>query len=422
MTSPDRPRNTRRGRPVRNRILGLRRVRAGDLLENPRNWRRHPAHQRSALRALLAEIGYADALIAREEEDGRLVLLDGHLRRSLDPDQDVPVLVTDLTEEEGDKLLATLDPLTALAVPDPERLAELLEGVRAGSAAVKDLLDRVARSARLPVLRGLTDPEVIPALPARPRSRPGDVWELGAHRVACGDATDTTLIESLAPGESADLLWTDPPYGVDYVGKTKKALRLANDGAAGLGSLLRAAFASADAVLRPGAAVYVAHPAGAQSVEFAQAFLEQGWRLRQSLVWVKDAMVLGHADYHYRHEPILYGNKPGPGRWGRGQQGWYGGNAETSVLEIPRPKASRDHPTAKPVGLVRRCLQNSSERGQSVLDPFLGSGATLIACEELGRRCLGVEIDPRYTDVAVSRWERFTGRRANRTTRRRHAS
>jgi DNA modification methylase len=422
MTSPDRPRNTRRGPPVRNRIVGLRRVRAGDLLENPRNWRRHPAHQRSALRALLAEIGYADALIAREEEDGRLVLLDGHLRRSLDPDQEVPVLITDLTEEEGDKLLATLDPLAALAVPDPERLVELLEGVRAGSAAVKDLLDRVARSARLPVLRGLTDPEDIPALPARPRSRPGDVWELGAHRVACGDATDPTLLQSLARGEEADLLWTDPPYGVDYVGKSPRALRLANDGRAGIGSLLRAAFASADAILRAGAAVYVAHPAGAQSVEFAQAFLEQGWRLRQTLVWVKDAMVLGHADYHYRHEPILYGNKPGPGRWGRGQQGWYGGNAETSVLEIPRPKASRDHPTAKPVGLVRRCLQNSSERGQSVLDPFLGSGATLIACEELGRRCLGVEIDPRYTDVAVSRWERFTGRRANRTTRRRHAS
>jgi DNA modification methylase len=128
-------------------------------------------------------------------------------------------------------------------------------------------------------------------------------------------------------------------------------------------------------------------------------------------------MVLGHADYHHRHEPILYGHAPAEGRWGRGAAGWYGGHAEASVLEVPRPKASPEHPTAKPVELVRRMIANSSAPKDVVLDPFLGSGSTLIAADQLGRRCFGVEIDPRYTDVAVRRWERFTGRKATRARR-----
>ncbi len=202
--------------------------------------------------------------------------------------------------------------------------------------------------------------------------------------------------------------------GVDYTGKTQRALRIANDDRDGLPSLLSRSFAAADAVLCPGAAIYICHPAGSLSVTFASAFLEVGWELRQSLVWVKDAMVLGHGDYHYRHEPILYGSKPGAGRWGRGHQGWFGGNAETSVLEIPRPRASREHPTAKPVELVRRLVRNSSTEDDAILDPFLGSGTTLIASEELRRRCFGIELDPAYVDVAIARWEAFTGTKARR--------
>jgi DNA modification methylase len=131
-------------------------------------------------------------------------------------------------------------------------------------------------------------------------------------------------------------------------------------------------------------------------------------------VWRKDSIVLGHADYHYAHELIAYGNKPTDGRWGRGSAGWYGGNAETTVLEVRRPKASREHPTAKPVDLVATFVRNSSAPGDVVLDPFLGSASTLMACEQLGRRCFGVELDPGYVDAAVQRWEAFTGRRARR--------
>ncbi len=404
----------RRSRPrIRDRVVDLRRVRAGELVPNPRNWRRHPERQRSALRGLLRQIGYADALIAREQ-DGALVLIDGHLRQSLDPEQVVPVLVLDLSEEEADTLLATLDPLSAMALPDPGPLAELLERVHASAAAVTELLDSLARSAGLPSGRGLVDPEEIPPVPEEPRCQPGDLWLLGEHRLLCGDARSPKDLARLTAGEPAQALWTDPPYGVSYRGKTPQALRIVGDEATGLEELLRSSFGAIDQVLAPGAALYVMHPAGPASIGFALAFVQAEWRLRQSLVWVKDRMVLGHGDYHYRHEPILYGYKAGAGRRGRGDAGWHGDNRQDSVLEVPRPAASRDHPTAKPVALIERCLANSTAQTDRVLDPFAGSGSTLIACERLGRRAYLLELDPAYADVIVARWEQFTGERASR--------
>ena len=179
--------------------------------------------------------------------------------------------------------------------------------------------------------------------------------------------------------------------------------------------LLAGAFAALDAVLKPGAAIYVAHPAGALSLTFAETFVGQNWRLHQTLVWVKDSLVPGHSDYQYRHEPILFGYKPGSaGRRGRGARGWYGDNSQTSVFEIPRPKVNADHPTSKPVALVEAMVRNSSRTGEIVWDGFLGSGSTLIACEQLGRRCFGMDLDPRYVDVAVRRWEQVTGKQAER--------
>lgn len=404
--------NARR-RGVRDRVVELVRVRAGELVAHPGNWRRHPERQRAALRGILREIGYADALLARREGES-FVLIDGHLRKSLDPEQVVPVLVLDVSAEEAETLLATLDPLAALAEADPEPLARLLERVESSNQAVRDLLEGLARGAGLPLMRGLVDPEAIPAPPARPQTKPGDLWALGEHRLLCGDATKRADLGRLVGGEPAEMLWTDPPYGVAYRGKTPRALRIENDDADGVDALLESAFAAIDAALSPGAALYVAHPAGPLSATFGARFLAQGWRYHQTLVWVKDRMVLGHADYHFRHESLLYGRKPGAGRWGRGHRGWHGGNGQDSVFEIPRPAASREHPTAKPVELVRRCVANSSRVRAHVLDPFAGSGPTLIACEELGRRARLVELDPVYCDVIVRRWEAFTGRSAAR--------
>lgn len=395
------------GPGIRDRVVELVRVPAGQLVANPRNWRRHPRAQRAALRGLLDQVGYADALLARRE-GGKLVLIDGHLRKSLDPDQVVPVLVLDVDEREADLLLATLDPLTALATPEPQALAELLATVETSSAEVASFLASLAKGAGLglPQLKG--DPDEVPDR-VDAVTKPGDLWILGNHRLLCADATDPGAVAKLMDGMKATVLWTDPPYGVDYVGKTPAGLRIAGDRPGGVAELLRGAFTAARTALVPGAAIYCCHPAGREALTFLEAFVAQGWGLSQGLVWVKDSMVLGHADYHYRHEPIVYGHAPGEGQRGRGGAGWHRGNAEDSVIEVPRPKASRDHSTMKPVELIRRCLANSSGSGDAVLDPFTGSGSTLVACQMLGRRGFGIDLDPQYCDVAVRRFAGLTG-------------
>jgi DNA modification methylase len=362
----------------------LRRVPASELLAHPKNWRRHPQAQAVALRSVLEEVGVADACLARE---------------------------TAVTEQEAETLLATLDPLAGMAVPDEQALRALL-----GSAVVPGEVLRAHIESLLPAAppTGRCDPDAVAARPRKTTVARGQVWALGGHRLLCGDATSSEDLAKLTGERKADVLWTDPPYGVAYVGKTRDRLTLSNDHPEGLDDLLEGAFGAIDGVLRPGAALYVAHPAGAASLIFGQRFLAAGWRLHQSLVWVKDRMVLGHADYHYRHEPILYGYKPGPGRWGRGHQGWHGGNDQDSVLSVPRPAASREHPTAKPVELITRCLSNSTAPGDVVLDPFAGSGSTLIAAHRLGRTARLVEIDPVYCQVILDRWKAFTGHRAVR--------
>ena len=305
---------------------------------------------------------------------------------------------------------------------EEDELASLLEGLKADGSdldllgfderELQQLLDRLGTDG------GLTAPDDLPELPEEPVTQPGDLWLLGDHRVLCGDATDPHDVSFVMNGDLASCAWTDPPYGVHYEGGTEKKLTIRNDDRDGLDALLGDAFAVMDEVLAPGAAIYLAHPAGANAKLFIDRFLGRGWRLHQTLVWVKSRLVLGHSDYHYRHEPILFGYKAGyEGRRGRGARGWYGDNTASSVFEFDTPARNADHPTAKPVGLVDAMLRNSSRSGEVVLDPFLGSGSTLIACEELGRRCFGLDLDQRYVDVAVRRWEAFTGKQAERVER-----
>jgi DNA modification methylase len=272
---------------------------------------------------------------------------------------------------------------------------------------LQQLLDRLEP----PVL---ADPDTVPPLPEEPVTQPGDLWLLGDHRVSCADSTDPDSIARVMGGATASCVWTDPPYGVEYMGGTEKKLTIKNDTAEGLDELLAGAFAAIDTVLADGAAIYIAHPTGPLSMTFMKNFVARGWRFHQSLVWVKDSLVPGHSDYQMRHEGVLFGYKPAHGRRGRGARGWYGDNSATSVFEVPRPKASPDHPTSKPVDLIAPMLRNSSRTGEIVLDPFLGSGSTLVAAQQLGRRCFGADLDPRYCDVAVQRWERVTGKTARR--------
>ena len=234
----------------------------------------------------------------------------------------------------------------------------------------------------------------------------GQLWQIGRHRLLCGDATSADDVGRLMGDELAEVLWTDPPYGVSYVGKTRDALVIENDGAEGLPALLRDALSAVDTVMAASARFYAAAPPGPRGTDFRIAIKEKGWKLHQCLVWVKSSMVLGHSDYHYRHEDVLYGYKPGPGRAGRGDHEgsrWYGDHAQTTVLEFDKPARNTEHPTMKPVPLINHCLANSARRGDVVLDIFNGSGSTLAACEGRGLQGRGCEIDPRYVAVTLER-------------------
>lgn len=256
----------------------------------------------------------------------------------------------------------------------------------------------------------LADPDNVPDAPSEPVSKPGDLWLLGKHRILCGDSTDVAAVGAMLAGDRADCMWTDPPYGVDYEGKTKDALTIRNDGAADLPELLAGAFAVATAALKPGVAVYVAHPPGPNSLVFAAAINDAGWSLRQQLIWDKGVMVLGHSDYHYRHEPIWMAyTDGGQGRRGRGGDNWHGDNSQISVFQIPKPPRSEQHPTMKPVELITAMLGNSCPRGGLVYEPFGGSGSTLIAVHQLGMRAAVVELDARYVDVICRRYQEAVG-------------
>lgn len=236
----------------------------------------------------------------------------------------------------------------------------------------------------------------------------GDLFRLGRHRLLCGDSTSAEDVGRLMDGEKADLLLTDPPYGVSYVGKTKDALTIENDALTeeGLEGLIRGAFSIAETNCRPGAYWYATVPAGPLHLLFADDWKARGI-LRQIMVWVKDSMVLGHSEYHYQHEPILFG-------WMPGERYKNPDRTRTTVWECPRPKASREHPTMKPVALWARAIQDGSREADLVFDPFLGSGTTLVACEQLGRTCYGMEISPQYCQVIIDRWEKLTGQTAEK--------
>ena len=402
---------------IRDRIKELRRVRAQDLLPNPKNWRRHPQAQADALRALLGEIGYADALLARELPDSQLMLIDGHLRAETTPDNEVPVLVLDVNEEEADKLLMTLDPLAVMAEADSERIKTLLATVRTDDEAVLQLMRRTAGERLWAVLHPQelneadVSPERIDELRRKWNTAPGQRWHIERHRLFCGDCTDNIYIAALWSGEGARarLIWTDPPYGVSYaeknciLNKSDRGNRIqrpiTNDhvseteAAARFGNGL----AVASRYCAPGVNVYASVPSGRSLAGFINAFEAAGVAFKSTLVWVKNHFVLGMSDYHFRHELILYGWLP------NGTHLWNGGRSQDSVFEVDRPQVSDLHPTTKPIELIARMIANSSRPGDLVYDPFCGSGSTIVAAHQLGRIGYGCEIDPGYLAVSLER-------------------
>ena len=245
--------------------------------------------------------------------------------------------------------------------------------------------------------------------PKEPKAKLGDIYQLGRHRLMCGDSTNVEDVEKLMNGSQADLLLTDPPYNVDYEGKTKEALKIENDhmGDDSFYQFLYDIFTNAYAVMKDGASFYVWY-ASKEVVNFTKSITEAGLTVKQELIWNKNSMVMGRQDYQWKHEPCLYGWKE------TASHNWYSDRKQTTVIDIDRPTRNSLHPTMKPIPLFDYLIKNSSKKGDVILDLFMGSGTTLMACEQNDRVSYGMEFDPRYVDVIVERWEQFTGEKAVR--------
>jgi len=390
-------------------------------------WAENPRRNDKAVAKVAESIkrfGFASPIIVREEG---MEIIAGHTRwaaaKKLGLDR-VPVRTLKLDPAEA-RLLALADnKLGEVAEWDDDQLRKLLAEVSKDDAELagwgQDELDALMGEAS--IVEGQTDPDDAPEAPASPRSVLGDVWLCGKHRVMCGDSTSVDAVGALMAGVVADLVWTDPPYGVSYVGgvshdpkyqkkREAQGMKIENDALNDdeLTDFLRASLGTASTHCRDGAAWYVAAPAGPLFHCFGTVLKDLDvWR--HTLNWIKSAFVFGRCDYHYQHEPIFYGWKPGAAHT------WAGDRKQSSTLNFDRPKGSENpgHPTAKPVELVEYCIGNSSDRGDVVLEPFGGSGTTLIACEKTGRVARLMELDPRYVDVIVKRWQDYTGKKATR--------
>lgn len=317
----------------------------------------------------------------------------------------VPVREMDFVDEDeahayalGDNKLAELadwdDDLLSQALRDLAEAETDLSGLGFDSAELAEL---IALSGPAP-----KEPQEIPQLPEVADSKPGEVYELGPHRLLCGDSTRAESWARLLGETKAQLMWTDPPYGVEYKGGTKPRAAIENDGLSlpELRALLDACFAQALSFCEPGASWYVAGPGNVAGDVFTDALRHCGVR-RHTLVWLKNNSTFGRADYHYEHEFVFYGWTPG------GAHYFTDDRTKTTVLRFDRPARSDEHPTMKPVPLVEECVRNSSKAGWIVVDPFGGSGSTLLACAMSGRVARLIEKEPVYCDVIRMRWTRW---------------
>lgn len=400
--------------------LQVRLVPVEEVVPYSRNARTHPPEHVEQIARSIREFGWTNPILI----DGNGQIIAGHGRHAaarLLGLRRVPVIVLDgLSEAQKRALVIADNKLTDNSSFDLDLLKiELVELQEEGFDlsltffSPEELEDLLVEE--LPLDEG--DPDAAPEAQEQTVSVPGDVWVLGEHRVMCGDSTSIDAWDRLMRGEKADCVWTDPPYNVDY-GEKNKSLEQVGKGVSSAGSIgndklkdadflefLTEAFSAVFAVMQEGAPIYVAH-SDLQGLAFRQAFARAGFSFSGCLVWKKNVLVLGRSDYQWIHEPILYGWKPGA------KHPWYGGRDKTTVIEEAKPSRSADHPTMKPVALIERMLRNSAKRGDIIVDAFGGSGSTLIAAHRLGMRARLMELDPKFCDVIVRRWQEITGAQA----------
>lgn len=352
----------------------------------------------------IKEFGFKNPVII----DKNNVIVCGHTRllaaQQLGLEKIPCIMADDLTDEQIKAFRLADNKVAEIAEWDSELLSFELEEIELDMSefGFEDVLNA------LDDLTEAQEDEFEPELPEEPKSKLGQIYQLGRHRLMCGDSTDVEQVLKLVGGAgTVDLLLTDPPYNVDYVGKTKDALKIENDHMedSNFRQFLVDAFSAANEVMKAGAVFYIWH-ADIEGYNFRGACRDVGWNVRQCIIWNKNSIVMGRQDYQWKHEPCLYGWKEGAGHL------WASDRKQTTVIDMQRPTKSELHPTMKPIPLFDYQIKNNTKGGDLVLDLFGGSGTTIMACEQNGRNACVMEYDPRYVDVIIERWEKFTGEKA----------
>jgi DNA modification methylase len=381
------------------------------LVPYARNSRTHSETQVAQVAASIAEFGFVNPILVGADR----VLIAGHARllaaRKLEFTE-VPVIRLEHLSESQRRALVIADNRLALnAGWDEEMLALELGALKEEDFNLEilgmdddELNQLLAADA---AAEGLTDEDAVPEVPENPVSRTGDLWLLGAHRLLVGDATIPADIQRLMTADLADFVFSDPPYNIDYQGYTKDRLSIQNDqmSAEQFKTFLRNSFQSFRQAVKPAASLYICHSSSWQR-EFQNALEEAGFQVRCQIIWAKNTFAWGFGRYKFQHEPIFYCHVAGE------KDSWYGDKSQSTLWEENKPTANRLHPTMKPVELVERALVNSSKAGDLVLDLFGGSGTTLIGCERFKRNARLMELDPRYADVIVGRYQEYSGKPA----------
>ena len=366
-------------------------VKIGTVYPYQKNAKKHPTKQVREIAASIKAFGFNQPIVV----DKKNVIIVGHGRyeaAKLLKLQKVPVIHVALSKDDA----------RAYRLAD-NKLNESDWDMKLVIAELKDLVREKIVLTGFNVDLTITPTEdEVPPVPKKAKAKLGDLYQLGEHRLLCGDATKREDVERLMAGKKADMVFTDPPYGVDYTGKTKDAMTMQNDKETEVFSRSIVLWP-----LRGGASVYVCCPAGSNFIQFEMPFQERCHH-SATIIWAKNSMVLGHGDYHYQHEPILYG-------WEKSAtHKYYGDRTQTTLWNIDRPSSSKEHPTMKPIKLVTRAILNSSQEGQLVFDPFGGSGTTLISAEQTNRKCYMLELDEKYISVILDRWTLLTHDKAYR--------
>ncbi len=381
------------------------------LIPWARNPRTHSDAQVAQIAASIAEFGFNNPILV----DTKAGIIAGHGRllaaRKLGMTE-VPVIVLDhLTEAQKRAYVIADNKLAENAGWDDDMLRIEIEALQDENFDVSLLGFEDVELARLlaaqDAVEGLTDEDAIPELQEKPICQTGDLWILGDHKLLVGDVTNPSDVTRLMANDVADLIFTDPPYNVDYEGYTEQKLKIKGDrmSDADFKQFLEDAFRGLRTAVKPGASLYICHSSSWQR-EFQNALEAAGFAVRCQIIWAKNTFAWGFGRYKFRHEPLFYCHVAGQ------KDPWYGDKTQSTLWEEKKPAANRIHPTTKPVELIERALLNSSKTGDVVADLFGGSGSTLIACERRGRSARLMEIDPKYADCIVRRFQEYSGKSA----------